>query len=558
MAAGRRSGVRHLAWILPLLLPACTWLFSSAAAGNVRNVSRPHSIHVLNPNELSGPISAPGGPYLRDRFGRIVILHGVNAVYKRPPYELFPAPGEPYDFSARDAARISALGFNVVRLGIIWEGLEPGTDPPNDPGICSPGPPVNPHQFNASVADNYLRRVKETVDLLGSYHIYSLLDMHQDIYSSVFGGEGAPPWAVCTNGLPIEQAAGRWSNTYLSPGLQAAFGHFWNNDVRGDLQGEYDRVWAFVARYFQSDPWVLGYDPMNEPFSTSYLDEAHHLLDAQIECFYTGRVHPGRNADLHQFVSCPPSDPTVGVIPEVERADRHHLVFYEPDIYSKHGSINYIGPIDLPRLVFNFHAYCRQRSGVTGDPTETEPCIQSVLHTMTLRNHERPDLGAQAEPGGPPLFMSEFGASGNVDLVSSVAAAADRFPIGWTYWSWKYYGDPTGSSDEALVDNTGSLKPTALALAQPYPEALTGRPVSIRFDPATGTLHLAYRPTRTAVPTIVVAPSSRYPNGYCARVTGARLISKPNASLIELLAMPSARRVSLRVIPGRCGPTLIR
>ncbi|HLG67783.1 MAG TPA: hypothetical protein VKV36_07935, partial [Acidimicrobiales bacterium] len=37
---------------------------------------------------LSGYLRAPGGPYLRDRYGRVVFLHGVNAVYKLPPYEL--------------------------------------------------------------------------------------------------------------------------------------------------------------------------------------------------------------------------------------------------------------------------------------------------------------------------------------------------------------------------------------------------------------------------------------------------------------------------------------
>ncbi len=42
--------------------------------------------------------------------------------------------------AGRGAAH-GALGFNVVRLGIIWKGLEPGTDPINDPAICTPGRP---------------------------------------------------------------------------------------------------------------------------------------------------------------------------------------------------------------------------------------------------------------------------------------------------------------------------------------------------------------------------------------------------------------------------------
>src|ERR1019366_6184676 len=74
-------------------------------------------------------VSAPGGRYLRDAFGRVVILHGVNAVYKHAPYELAIAPGQPFDFSAADAAAISKAGFDMVRLGILWQGLEPGGTP---------------------------------------------------------------------------------------------------------------------------------------------------------------------------------------------------------------------------------------------------------------------------------------------------------------------------------------------------------------------------------------------------------------------------------------------
>lgn len=88
---------------------------------------------------IQGPLSSPGGPYLYDQQGRVVFLHGVNAVYKLPPYELFPAPGKPWNFSRHDASLMARLGFNVVRLGITWRGLEPGTAPANDPAICSRG-----------------------------------------------------------------------------------------------------------------------------------------------------------------------------------------------------------------------------------------------------------------------------------------------------------------------------------------------------------------------------------------------------------------------------------
>ena len=53
------------------------------------------------PAAVSGRITAPGGPYLYDRSGRVVFFHGVDAVYKYAPYELYPAPGKPWNLSRR-------------------------------------------------------------------------------------------------------------------------------------------------------------------------------------------------------------------------------------------------------------------------------------------------------------------------------------------------------------------------------------------------------------------------------------------------------------------------
>ena len=76
------------------------------------------------------------GPTSTTAEGRIVFFHGVDAVYKYAPYELYPDPKKPWNFSSADASLMARLGFNVVRLGMTWSGLEPGTAPANDPAIC--------------------------------------------------------------------------------------------------------------------------------------------------------------------------------------------------------------------------------------------------------------------------------------------------------------------------------------------------------------------------------------------------------------------------------------
>ncbi len=310
---------------------------------------------------VSGSLRAPGGPFLYDSYGRVILLHGVNAVYKLAPYELYPDPGQPWSFTAADARRIAGLGFNVVRLGILWQGIEPGTGSVNDPATCAAGPPGPSTEFNKATADAYLANIKKTVDLLGRYHVYSLLDMHQDVYNQAFRGEGAPSWAVCTDGVPIVALGGRWSDNYASPTLHTAEEHFWLNDVVGNLQGQYDLSWSTVAGYFSDNPWVVGYDPYNEPYEPLLTLDATEAFAIQLECFYTGTAHPGTLLHGEAPTSCPADDPPEGVIPSIQKADPHHLIFVEPDNYSVGtDGPSLLGPMNYPNLVNNFHAVLRR------------------------------------------------------------------------------------------------------------------------------------------------------------------------------------------------------
>ena len=533
--------------LVMLLVSGCT-----SATTSLPNLRSP----ILHPSTavIEGQIQSPGGPFLYDRTGRVVFFHGVNAVYKHPPYELFPAPGKPWNLSAADASLMLRLGLNVVRLGMTWKGLEPGTAPANDPAICTAGAAHDPGQFSQSVLDAYLAKMKESVDLLARFHIYTLLDMHQDVYNELFDGEGAPNWAVCTSGASNTDPPGRWSQNYGTAAAGAAFRHFWTNDVVGDLQGEYERVWAAVATYFEGDPWVLGYDPFNEPFSTSLVKSGDEKFDGQLECFYTGRSFVGSTTHGAPPISCPPDVPATGVIPAIQTADPGALVFYEPDIFSSRGSTNFVGPMPFANLVFNVHVYCGHRSGKTGNPTDIAACANQEQRSFTTRGEDRTDLGTTAQPGGPAWFLSEFGATSNPTLLDRLTAEADRSLVGWTYWSWKFYADPTGSSAEGLVSSDGSLRSTAAILSRTYPQAIAGRPTSVSFDPTTGVFHLAYVPDHAvrALTAIFVPTEVHYPNGYCANTSGAKVISKPGNEVLLVENDPSGRLVSVTVTPGSC------
>ncbi len=502
---------------------------------------------------VQGPLVASGGPFLHDRAGRVVVLHGVNVVYKHPPYEVFPDPGKPWNFDAADASLMARLGFDVVRLGMTWRGLEPGTAPANDPAICRKGPPGDPHQFDEAVLDRYLGRLKQTVDLLGRFHIFTILDMHQDVYNEMFDGEGAPDWAVCTDGVPSVDPPGRWSLEYATAAAGIAYDHFWDNDVVGDLQGQFDLVWGKVAGYFSGDPWVIGYDPFNEPFSSSLVTLGNEHFDAQLECFYTGLAHVGRTSSGAPLV-CPPSDPSVGVIPTILASDPKHLVFDEPDNFASRGFPTLVGPMDFPNLVYNVHVYCGARSPKTGNPTDVAACVSQDVRSLALRAEDLREMASPAQPGGPAWFVSEFGASSDPVLVAAFTARANAHLVGWAYWSWRYYADPTGSAAESLLMADGRLRSTARVLAQTYPEAVAGRPTSISSDPATGAFRLRYVPGHALhAPTVIVVPAAvHYPSGYCATVRGGTVVSGRDSALLEVRNAAHGSTVQVTVTPGPC------
>ena len=73
----------------------------------------------------------------------------------------------------------------------------------------------------------------------------------------------------------------------------------------------------------------------------------------------------------------------------------------------------------------------------------------------------------------------------------------------------EYYDDPTGSSDEALVQADGTLAPTAAVSGRPYPQAVAGTPISDWFELQNKDFQLVYTPSADVkAPTMVFVPAT--------------------------------------------------
>jgi endoglycosylceramidase len=537
-------------FLLGLVLGSCSYGPSTSAS------SSPLANPATGP---VGPLRSLGGPELTDQDRRTVLLHGVDLVYKIPPYEVEVQGSGRNVLTPHGAQRMAKLGFNVVRLGVVWKGLEPGTDPINDPAICATGAPrtSGTDQFDARRFDAYMGRLEATVSLLARYGISSLIDMHQDVFNEVFGGEGAPNWAVCTNGIvPRPQRnVPNWSVNYTGPGVAQAYDHFWKNDVVGNLQGEFDTLWSRIATRLRGNPWIVGYDPFNEPYGSGLSTlPANPAFDAELECLYTGRAHPGLDQSGRR-VTCPAHDPEEGLIPRIEAADPTHLVAYEGNYGTDSGVPNYIGAMSYPRLVLNFHDYCFLHVPNGPEPPGfSSTCGPLESHVFAQHNAERANDRTAEQPGGPGWLLTEFGATTDTADLTRITFDANANLVGWIYWQWINYDDPTGSHSSALWPPRSATPSQLQVLSETYASAVAGTPTSMYFDPTTGafTLHYRSNPTITAPTVIVVPVSTHYPHGYCLRTSGARATSRPDATRIDVENGSRAASVVVSVTRGAC------
>jgi len=435
-----------------------------------------------------------------DARGRQVILHGANTVFKRPPY--YPP------LTAADFRRMRSWGFNTIRLGVIWAGLEP-----------QPG----------QIDQDYINHLQAIVALAARERFWVLLDMHQDLYAERFTGEGAPEWAVLDDGIPFTPAAGDFALNYASPAVGRAFTSFWTD--RDGIRTEYVRAFTALAQRFAGSPAVLGYDLFNEPSCEFQLGPPCGL--------------PPEPPVATQFLM-PLYDQ---LVPALHAADPKHPAFYEDSPTVNFGYPFLIGSPDGPEWPYpnqglSHHVYCSPdlRAGVSCPAQER----QAVGNAIASARHN--DVAA---------LQTEFGATDDLATLRRVTADEDAAGEGWLYWQYKTYDDPTTSSSagpggadaESIVAVDGRVKRAKVGvLARAYPERIAGSGARWSFDPRTGVFSLSYTP-RGSGPTVVVAPAPAYPRGACTTGRGFTQSRDPERDRLRLRADRGARHVSFRAFP---------
>lgn len=418
--------------------------------------------------EKNTNIIAEDPTIIQDQYGRHIILHGLNTS-SNAKYGNY----HPWIIESDVEREDTAFGFNFVRYLTSWVAIEP------EKGVYD---------------ESYLNELERRVNWYTSRKMYVMIDMHQDVYGAAVGGNGAPPWACRTNGAaPISLPGGTpWWLKNIDPTVINSWINFWSYTDHKDLQDHYIMAWQKIATRFKNNPYVIGYDLMNEPWGGDI-----------IKVFLTGEFE---RVQLKAFYD--------RLIPGIRSVEPDKYIFFEPTP----APVTFGAPSNLSvikdarsssKLVYAPHCYPYDTHEGNGYTSSSQ---------QNLKDWERERKKDVQKHGNIPLMCGEFGLSpsqaGFAEYLKDFNEVHDR-----NLWSWTYWSNDQGGWSPLNGDRTETL--ILQHLIRTYPKATAGKLLTFNFDSDTKIFSMTFKSNAAiSQPTEIFVPKRLYPNGYNLTVNG--------------------------------------
>jgi len=405
---------------------------------------------------------------IKDTRGRELILHGLNTSGNAK----FDTAHMPWIKESDVEREQSQFGFNTVRLLIFWGAIEP------EEGVYN---------------EHYLAEVKKRVEWYTSRHMYVIFDMHQDVFGYGVGDNGAPAWAAAHDAIIKHLVPNKWPwwMKNLEPKIIKSYVQFFTYKKHKDRQQHYIACWQKVAGMFKDNPYVIGYDLMNEPHGGKVIKTlAGGFERRQLSAMYKR------------------------LIPAIRSVDTTHYIFFEPRSFgvnfgmASHLPKVYDTPVNNPKLVYSAHCYLKFVD-IGGDYKPKH--VKEMPHWFAARDKELKKQQC-------PLMIGEFGLSPQKKdfdaYLHDLFRLADERHASWTYWS-----NDHGGWSPLKPDN--SPTPILAELLRVFPQATAGHLLNYSYDPVTKTFEMDFTSNAGInAPTEIAVPRSIYPAGYQLTVTG--------------------------------------
>jgi endoglycosylceramidase len=368
-----------------------------------------------------------------DDLGRTVFLRGVGAGAraKIPPYQPFDAPETVDTYLDRAAS----WGIDVLRVPFSWQAAEP---------------------TQGTQDEDYLARYDALLGGAWARGLWTIVDVHQDVYAEPYCGDGFPAWTLTDPPAPHHDCPSWFSEYDSDADVRAAFDALWSDPslYRAELA-------KIVAREV-ARPGVIGLEPFNEPAPGTANRATWEA--ATLAPFYS---------DLAAQIAPTP------------------LFVDTPGVEGVLGSTNLPRP-DGADIVLAPHEY--DPSALFGGSPSSD---------VIDRLQPWADLGVA---WNVPVFVGEMGIPmSNPDAAVDARrhwAALDTLGISGSWWEYSVSPTLWNSEQFSIVNGDGSDTPVVTELARPYVRALAGHAATITFDRS---LELRYTSDSDA-PTEIAAP----------------------------------------------------
>lgn len=433
------------------------------------------------------PIHVENGKFL-DEQGSEVYFRGVNVVYKDVPWLPHSLTFHSnLSFVADDVDLLQSLGVNLIRLGVMWPGVNP--DSPN------------------KVADDYVEKVRSMIHLAESRGIYTVLDPHQDEMHPVFCGEGTPdffveralrqpevtdfPVPVQATPFPVSPPGRKLCDEHIS------FDYIWTHDSAkayqqlwemGAEKGGFGLFWAAVAHSLAHENAVVMGEIWNEPFPGDVFGDAKN--------------RDNKHADLNNLQ--PFYNNITRYIREVANVSQRTMaIAFEPswpvgdqDIHPDSLLTATSGFSKLPEdnAVYAFHYY-------------SAPCTTDLPAYLDERLADIKRL--KAAPYASEFNLYAGDEKSRADMISTFNAFESRF-ISYTGWQYKSYsgslpdGTCTGCGNSFFNDDGTANTWMMSSMGRPFAQRVQGK--ATRVDIGDEVFSLTFSLVATASPTVIVVP----------------------------------------------------
>jgi hypothetical protein len=515
--------------------------------------------------------------WFKDKYGRYVIFRGINFAQrtKLPPYlpllrlDVKTASCEDLqeEISKRqkDLTLLKDLGFNIVRLLVIWKAIEPS---------------ANQKLELLPDGEKYLRLVKKIIDhLYYKLGIYTIIDFHQDIAHENFGGDGFPDWTIKNDlhyflykmyyyFLEPEQVKKVWFVKYSTNMLvRRTLKDFWENRVINKIpvRTHFEKTVLQAVTFFSHSnndrrhPGILGYELFNEPYQVNSINkkefETNHLIG-----LYSSIIEKVKIVDSQSFIFIEPrADWNLFPVVDIEKlfnwVNEMKLKLKMKNISSLIEEFEFKSKLEIKiktylsenegllnllkeRGVFSFHYY---------DPKIL--LLGSLLEkaSVDMKSKDREwtelfnEMNRVAVSTGCIPFITEFGASHDwkiklnqsseeiykIDQASEVIYNNDnkfvrayidlqyrqieRLLLNSTYWVYDLYNTEEGN-DNWNLENFSILGPNRKLryekiIARPYPVRSSAKPELLFFDLKSKLCTIMLNGKSVDEPTLIFVPS---------------------------------------------------